>query len=171
MAAYEAGAYTVDNYNRRIGPLRATEADLKAKKAEVAGELDHQTAVLARPEEVLQFASQLSDFLEKSSPKAGSSSASGLNLGRVPSSIGSRCPRTPSDPRQPKWCWPTTTETNTPRNHLPHTSLQGRTITNNTCLTPREVKTPDRFMALSQYLGRIFPEPIQQELEEPASVS
>ena len=60
---------TVDDYSRRITPLRATEADLKAKRAEVAGELDHQTAVLAKPEEVLQFASQLSDFLESSSPK------------------------------------------------------------------------------------------------------
>ena len=32
-------------------------------------QLDHQTAVLARPEEVLQFASELSEFLENSSPK------------------------------------------------------------------------------------------------------
>ena len=69
MEAYEAKAYTVDDYKRRIAPLRATEAGLKVKRAEVAGELDHQTAVLARPEEVLQFASELSDFLENSSPK------------------------------------------------------------------------------------------------------
>ena len=69
MEAYEAGAYTVDQYSHRIAPLRATEADLKAKMEDVAGELDHQTAVLARPEEVLQFASQLSDFLKRSSPK------------------------------------------------------------------------------------------------------
>ena len=69
MEAYEAKAYTVDDYKRRMAPLRATEAGLKAKRAEVAGELDHQTAVLARPEEVLQFASELSDFLENSPPK------------------------------------------------------------------------------------------------------
>ena len=69
MEAYEAKAYTVDDYKRRIAPLRATEAGLKVKSEEVAGELDHQTTVLARPEEVLQFASELSDFLENSSPK------------------------------------------------------------------------------------------------------
>ena len=69
MEAYEAGAYTVDDYSRRMAPLRATEADLQKKSTEAARALDHQTAVLAKPEEVLQFASQLSDFLENSSPK------------------------------------------------------------------------------------------------------
>ena len=69
MGAYEAGAYTVEDFSRRMAPLRATEAELKDKRAEVSRELDHQVAVLAKPEEVLQFVSQLSDFLEKSSPK------------------------------------------------------------------------------------------------------
>ena len=69
MEAYEAGAYTVDDYSRRMAPLRATEADLQKKRAETARELDHQTAALAKPEEVLQFTSHLSDFLENSSPK------------------------------------------------------------------------------------------------------
>ena len=69
MEAYEASAYTVEDYSRRMAPLRATEAELKDKRAEVSRELDHQVAVLAKPEEVLQFVSQLSDFLEKSSPK------------------------------------------------------------------------------------------------------
>ena len=69
MEAYEAGAYTVDDYSRRMAPLRATEADLQRKSTEAARELDHQTAVLAKPEEVLEFTSQLSDFLENSSPK------------------------------------------------------------------------------------------------------
>ena len=63
MEAYEAGVYTVDDYSRRMAPLRATEADLQKKRAETARELDQQTAVLAKPEEILQFTSQLSDFL------------------------------------------------------------------------------------------------------------
>ena len=69
MEAYEAGAYTVDEYIRRVAPLRENEADLKTKRAEVSKELDHQTAVLAKPEKVLQFASDLSDCLQVSSPK------------------------------------------------------------------------------------------------------
>ena len=69
MEAFEAGAYTVDDYSRRITPLRATEADLRKKMAEAEQDLDHQTAVLAKPEEILQFVSQLSDFLKNSSPK------------------------------------------------------------------------------------------------------
>ena len=69
MEAYEAGAYTVDDYSRRVTPLRTAEADLKEQAAEVARELDHQTAVLAKPEEILQFASNLCDFLKHSSPK------------------------------------------------------------------------------------------------------
>ena len=69
MEAFEAGTYTVDDYSRRMAPLRATEAELKEKRTDVARELDHQTAVLAKPEEVLQFVAQLSDFLDRSSPK------------------------------------------------------------------------------------------------------
>ena len=49
MEAFEAGAYTVDDYSRRMTPLRATEVDLKEKRAEAAREIDHQTAVLTKP--------------------------------------------------------------------------------------------------------------------------
>ena len=69
MEAYEAGAYTVEDYSHRITPLRLAEANLREKRAEVAREIDHQTAVLARPEDILDFTSQLSGFLENSSPK------------------------------------------------------------------------------------------------------
>ena len=38
----------------------------------------------------------------------GLSSASGSNPARAPWSIGFRCPRTPTDPTRPNWCWPST---------------------------------------------------------------
>ncbi len=69
MEAFEAGAYTVDDFSRRINPLRATEADLISRRSEISSELDHETAVLAKPEDILQFTSDLSKFLENSSPK------------------------------------------------------------------------------------------------------
>ena len=57
MEAYEKGAYTVDDYIRRITPLREAEAELKNKRTEAAGELD-QAAILTEPQEVLAFTSK-----------------------------------------------------------------------------------------------------------------
>lgn len=111
MEAYEAGAYTVDDYSRRMTPLRAAEADLKEKAAEAARELDHQTAVLARPEEILEFTSQLSDFLKHSSPKDRKQMLNrfikciwiepgkGTVVYRIP------LPKDAKHPRRPNWYW------------------------------------------------------------------
>ena len=69
MEAYEKGAYDVDDYTKRITPLRKTEADLKQHLADATREIDHQTDVLARPEEILAFTAQVADFIRHSSPK------------------------------------------------------------------------------------------------------
>ena len=69
MEAYEKGAYTVDDYTRRITPLRETEAELKNKRTEAARELDHRAAILTEPQEVLAFTSQVADFIGNSPPK------------------------------------------------------------------------------------------------------
>ena len=68
MEAYEKGAYTVDDYIRRITPLREAEAELKNKRTEAAGELD-QAAILTEPQEVLAFTSRVADFIRNSPPK------------------------------------------------------------------------------------------------------
>ena len=69
MEAYEKGAYDVDDYTKRITPLRKTEADLKQHLADATREIDHQTDVLARPEEILAFTAQVADFIRHSLPK------------------------------------------------------------------------------------------------------
>ena len=69
MEAYESGAYDVDEYSRRIAPVRENEENLKQQMAEANKELDHQTDVLARPEEILAFSSEVAEFIRHSSAK------------------------------------------------------------------------------------------------------
>ena len=69
MDAYEKGAYSVDDYIRRTSPLQTTEADLKRRLADAQDEIEHQTAALAKPEEVLAFTNQVADFIQHSAPK------------------------------------------------------------------------------------------------------
>ena len=69
MDAYEDGAYTVKQFNERSAPLRKNEAHLKQTRAEAASELDNEAAILAKPHEILQFVSQVADFMKHSPPK------------------------------------------------------------------------------------------------------
>ena len=69
MAAYEAGAYTVTDFAKRMEPLRRTEADLVAKKKEAERQLDQQAAIIAEPATVLEFARQVGEFIKHSTPK------------------------------------------------------------------------------------------------------
>ena len=67
MHAYEAKIYTDDEYTRRINPLRRKESDLKVRLAEASREIEHQTAVLAKPRDILAFTALVSDFIRTSS--------------------------------------------------------------------------------------------------------
>ena len=62
-------AYDVDDFTKRITPLRKTEADLKRRLADTAKDTEHQTAVLAKPEEIILFTSHVADFIKHSDPK------------------------------------------------------------------------------------------------------
>ena len=69
MAAYEAGAYTVTDFTKRMEPLRRTEADLETKRKEAERQLDQQAAIIAEPTTVLEFARQVAEFIKHSTPK------------------------------------------------------------------------------------------------------
>ena len=69
MAAYEAGAYTVTDFTKRMEPLRRTEADLETKRKEAERQLDQQAAIIAEPTMVLEFARQVAEFIKHSTPK------------------------------------------------------------------------------------------------------
>ena len=69
MHAHEKGTYTPDEFTQRIAPLREREVELKQHLAQAARDTDHQSAILAKPEEILTFATQVADFIKHSSPK------------------------------------------------------------------------------------------------------
>ena len=69
MDAYEQGVYTAQDFTNRITPLRAREVGLRQNLAEAARDIEHHTALLARPEEILAFAAQAADFIRHSPPK------------------------------------------------------------------------------------------------------
>ena len=69
MEAYEKGAYTVEEYAKRVAPLRETETKLNQHLAEATSTMVPQTALLAKPEEVLAFTSQVGEFIRHSPPK------------------------------------------------------------------------------------------------------
>ena len=69
MEGYEKGVYDLEDYARRIAPVREAQESLKKQLADAGREMDHQTDVLARPEQILAFTSQVAQFIEHSSPK------------------------------------------------------------------------------------------------------
>ena len=69
MEAYEKGAYTVDEYTDRVAPLRETESKLNQHLADATNEIEPQTAVLAKPEDILAFTTQVGEFIRHSPPK------------------------------------------------------------------------------------------------------
>jgi DNA invertase Pin-like site-specific DNA recombinase len=69
MQAYEAGAYSVTDFAKRIDPLRRSEADLAKKKADAESELNQQAAVIANPQMVLAFAKDVGQFIKNSTAK------------------------------------------------------------------------------------------------------
>ena len=60
MTAYEGGAYTVDDYSKRMAPLRQEEADLRQRIEGTDKNLEHQAMVLTNPEAIMEFASHVS---------------------------------------------------------------------------------------------------------------
>jgi len=69
MDAYEDGTYTAREFTKRITPLRQREADLRQHLTEATRDIEHQTALLAKPEEILAFTTQVADFIKHSPPK------------------------------------------------------------------------------------------------------
>ena len=69
MTAYEAGAYTVENFTKRMDPLRKQKAELEEKKAEAKRDLDRDAAIVADPQLVIDFAREMSTLIRHSQPK------------------------------------------------------------------------------------------------------
>ena len=69
MTAYEAGAYKVSDFARRMDALRANEAELELQRVEAARQMDQQAAVIAKPETVFAFCRDVSEFIRNSSDK------------------------------------------------------------------------------------------------------
>ena len=69
MTAYEAGAYTVENFTKRMDPLRKQKAELEEKKAEAKRDLDRDAAIVANPQMVIDFARDMSKLIRHSQPK------------------------------------------------------------------------------------------------------
>ena len=69
MEAYEKGAYSVDDYARRTAPLRKAEAELRQTISETSENLESQAGVLTDPGEILEFVSQVAEFIRSSPPK------------------------------------------------------------------------------------------------------
>ena len=69
MVAYEAGAYTVTDFAKRMDLLRSAEAELASKKKEAERQLDQQAAIIAQPATVLEFARDVGEFIKHSTPK------------------------------------------------------------------------------------------------------
>ena len=69
MTAYEAGAYTVENFTKRMDPLRKQKAELEEKKAEAKRDLDRDAAIVADPQLVIDFARDMSKLIRNSQPK------------------------------------------------------------------------------------------------------
>ena len=69
MDAYENETYTARKFTNRITPLRQQETDLRQHLTEATRDIEHQTALLARPEEILAFTTQVAEFIKHSPPK------------------------------------------------------------------------------------------------------
>ena len=69
MTAYEAGVYTVENFTKRMEPLRRQTAELLEKKAQVNHEINREAAIVANPQMVIDFAQDVSKLIRHSQPK------------------------------------------------------------------------------------------------------
>ena len=69
MAAYEAGAYTVTDFAKRMNALRNKETQLELQRTEAARQMDDQAAIIANPQTVLAFCRDVSEFIRNSSDK------------------------------------------------------------------------------------------------------
>ncbi len=69
MAAYEAGAYSVEDFTERMQPLRKQEAELEEKKTRANRELSRDAAMVADPQMVIDFAKDMAKLIRHSQPK------------------------------------------------------------------------------------------------------
>ena len=69
MTAYEAGAYTVENFKKRMEPLRKQKAELNGNKATARKELNRDAVIVASPQMVIDFAKDMSKLIQHSQPK------------------------------------------------------------------------------------------------------
>ena len=69
MTAYEAGAYSVEDFTDRMQPLRKQEAELEEKKSQAIRELSRDAAMVANPQMVIDFAKDMSKLIKHSQPK------------------------------------------------------------------------------------------------------
>ena len=69
MTAYEAGAYTVENFTKRMDPLRKQKAELNGNKATARKELNRDAVIVASPQMVIDFAKDMSKLIQHSQPK------------------------------------------------------------------------------------------------------
>ena len=118
MEAYEKGAYTVDDYTRRITPLREAEAGLKSEYPRPPESLtkrySRQTSASAGihcPRSCLQPSlpsQRTKQMLTRFIKCVWIEPAKGLSC------TVSRCPRTPNDPERPNWYWLSTSQYHLP---------------------------------------------------------
>ena len=69
MTAYEAGAYTVENFTKRMEPLRKQKVELLEKKTKASNEINREAAIVANPQMVIDFAKDMSKLIQHSQPK------------------------------------------------------------------------------------------------------
>ena len=69
MTAYEAGAYKVTEFAKRMDALREQEAELEPQRAEAARQMDEQASIIANPQTVLAFCRDVSELIRNSSDK------------------------------------------------------------------------------------------------------
>ena len=69
MTAYEAGAYTVENFTKRMDPLRKQKTELNGNKATARKELNRDAVIVASPQMVIDFAKDMSKLIQHSQPK------------------------------------------------------------------------------------------------------
>ena len=69
MTAYERGAYTVEDFSRRMATLRKKQAELLERQADAATEVERQGDIIANPEEVIAFAADTAGLMANSPAK------------------------------------------------------------------------------------------------------
>ena len=101
----------MDDYSRRITPLREAEAELRRKKSETAREIDHRAAILTEPQEVLKFTSQVADLIRNSDPKDRKQllrrfiKCVWIEPGKATVVYRIPLPKDAKRPRRPNWYW------------------------------------------------------------------